>query len=322
MMKRRFLLFTVLLILFASCNNDDGIQAEILPPRMLDEQAAEDDAVIREYLQTHFYNYEEFQNPPADFDYKIQIDTLDADDQGKIPLIDQVESIPVVVRGSEFTLNQDSTVHTLYVLKVNPDMATGPSPSVADSVYVRYEGSLLDGRVFDGAVNTPVWFDLAAIQGPLQGARGFSEGVAQLNSGGDVIENPDGTFTVEDYGIGMIIMPSGLGYYNESRASIPAYSPLIFKIDLYTMNVTDHDGDGINSIDEDLNNNGYLYDDNTDIEAERASRAFSQRVNFLDDDDDQDGILTRDEIIINEDGSITFPDSDNDGIPDYLDAEN
>lgn len=320
-MKRRFFLFTAFLLVLASCNNDDGINAEVIPPRMLDEQAAEDDASIRAYLQTHFYNYEEFENPPADFDFKIRIDTLDADNQGKTPLIEQVETVEVVVRGEEFNLEQDSVTHNLYVLKVNPEEASGPSPSVADSVYVRYKGSLLDGRTFDGAVNTPVWFDLAAIQGPLQGARGFSEGVAQLNSGGDVSENPDGTISVENYGIGLIIMPSGLGYYNESRSSIPAYSPLMFEIDLYAMNVTDHDRDGINSIDEDLNGNGYLYDDNTDIQAERDSNAFSQRVNFLDDDDDQDGILTIDEIIINEDGTITFPDSDNDGVVDYLDAE-
>ncbi len=42
---------------------------------------------------------------------------------------------------------------------------------------------------------------------------------------------------------------------------------------------------------------------------------------FLDPDDDGDGRPTRDEIIINEYGTITFPDTDGDGIPDHLDAD-
>ena len=41
--------------------------------------------------------------------------------------------------------------------------------------------------------------------------------------------------------------------------------------------------------------------------------------NFLDPDDDGDGKRTRDEIVIGADGSLSFPDSNGNGIPDYLD---
>jgi len=41
----------------------------------------------------------------------------------------------------------------------------------------------------------------------------------------------------------------------------------------------------------------------------------------LDTDDDGDGILTIDEIK-DASGNVTFPDSDNDGVPDYLDEDN
>ncbi|HLT51939.1 MAG TPA: hypothetical protein VKZ93_08270, partial [Arenibacter sp.] len=92
----------------------------------------------------------------------------------------------------------------------------------------------------------------------------------------------------------------------------------IFKIDLFAMSQTDHDNDGIPSFMEDLNGNGYLYDDNTDSEQEIKDR-IQAAANFLDPDDDGDGKPTREEIVIDGDGNITFPDTNGNGIPDYLD---
>jgi hypothetical protein len=103
-------------------------------------------------------------------------------------------------------------------------------------------------------------------------------------------------------------MPSALGYYNDSRR-VPAYSPLIFAVDLYTYNTTDHDGDTVPTHLEDLDGDNY-YDDDTDNDG---------LPNFRDDDDDNDGILTREEYDANNDGIAD--DSDNDGTPDYLDKD-
>ena len=41
-----------------------------------------------------------------------------------------------------------------------------------------------------------------------------------------------------------------MGYFSRASGIIPSYSPLIFKINLYGVKQTDHDGDGILSIDE------------------------------------------------------------------------
>jgi hypothetical protein len=60
----------------------------------------------------------------------------------------------------------------------------------------------------------------------------------------------DNTVTFRNYGQGAIFIPSGLGYFNTSTGSIPSYSPLIFKINLYLVKQTDHDGDGILTADE------------------------------------------------------------------------
>jgi len=318
--KLVFVLLTVAMLW--SCKNDDDNNPERVPPRLLSEVAAEDNQTIISYLETHFYNYEEFASPPMDFDYKIVIDTIAGDNASKTPLMSQVQSASISVSSrDEFGLDEDETIaHTYYYLIAREGV--GASPSVADSTFVRYEGSLLNGNSFDGSTNTPIWFDLSQIQAPLGGARGFTEGMVNFKSGGTPIVNEDGTFEVENYGVGMMIFPSGLGFFNSIQGSIPQYSPLIFKIDLFTMEQADHDDDGIPSIDEDVNGDGYLYNDNTD-EQEEEDRQLRQRfVNFLDADDDGDGVSTRDEISdSNGNIIIPYPDTDGDGTPDYLDGD-
>ena len=71
---------------------------------------------------------------------------------------------------------------------------------------------------------------------------------------------------------------------------------------------------------EDLDGNGYLFDDNTDLDSERNAGVLPL-ADFRDSDDDDDGIPTRDEIEIDANGNITFPDSDGDGTPDYRDPD-
>lgn len=307
-------------VAFYSCGDDDDNSVE--PPRLLAEQVVEDDAEIRAWLSTHFYNYEEFENPPVGFDYKIVVDTIEGENIDKIPLIDQVQQATVLISNEQFNLpvNETDIPHTYYYLVAREGV--GPSPSVADSVFVRYEGLLLDGNTFDGSVSTPIWFDSSSIQAPLQGFRGFSEAMVNFKSGGAPIINPDGTFSVEDYGIGMFILPSGLAAFNSVSGIISQYTPIRFDVDLFTINQTDHDGDGIPSIMEDVNGNGYLYDDNTDEASENQIRTFNI-VDFQDADDDGDGVLTKEEINLDEEGNLIlpFPDSDRDGIPDYLDAD-
>ncbi|MFD2585370.1 FKBP-type peptidyl-prolyl cis-trans isomerase [Croceitalea marina] len=319
---KRILSVLGIALLFMSCGNDDENNIQAVPPRLLSEVEPENRAEIISFLKTHFYNYEEFQNPPANFDFKIKLDTIAGDNADKTPLIQQVDSAIIDVSALEFALSdgEENIPHQYYYLQARAGVDTRDNPSVADSVFVRYEGKLLDRSSFDGSTVSPVWFDLSRIQAPLQGFRGFSEGMVNFKPGGDAIINPDGTFAVEDYGIGMMIFPSGLGGFNSVSGGIPQYSPLIFQIDLFTINKTDHDGDGIPSIDEDLNGNGYLYDDNTDEQAEIDAGLRSFTVNFLDPDDDDDGVSTREEIS-DADGNIIFPYPSTGGVPDYLNPD-
>ncbi|MCK0158541.1 hypothetical protein MWU65_15200 [Cellulophaga sp. F20128] len=306
-----FFLAIVFIVMVWSCKkDDDGIVYE--PPKALSEIVNLDNDSIVKYMETHFYNYEEFANPPAGFDYRIVLGKIEGDNADKTPLSEMMQSETVTVRSREIGLDNDKEVeHTYYYLVARE--GAGESPTVADATYIRYEGLLLNGTIFDASTVNPIWLEYT------NRIRGFSVGTQHFKAGDNIIVNNDGTYEIENYGVGLIIFPSALGYYSGTAGSIPSYSPLIFKIDLMTVDEADHDNDGVPSYREDLNGNGYLADDNTDLKSEEKIQT-TLVPNFLDNDDDNDGRLTRDEIS-DADGNIVFPypDSNNDGTPDYLD---
>jgi len=291
--------FVIMSVLMLSCKKDDDGGIVI---RDLGEVAIEDDAEIVEYLETHFYNYEAFETPPEGFDYKIVIDTIAGANASKTPLMDQVTTRTITVADVD---------HKLYYLIAR--QGVGENPHTSDRATLIYRGSLLSGDRFDVA-NVPVSFDLVGDGVTSFGVvRGFREFVKELKIGSGSVSNPDGTVTYNnDYGIGAVFMPSGLGYFANAQSSIPAYSPLVFTMAVFEFEPIDHDGDGILSYLEDLDGDANPNNDNTDED---------NRPNYLDTDDDGDGVLTRFEITINEDGSITYTDCDGDGIPDYLDSD-
>ena len=319
-MKNWILLGVMFSMVFVACNNDDDAAPEAGTPLELSEVIAEDNAEIETFLDTHFYNYEEFASPPADFDFIIDIDTIAGDNSDKTPLSQQMERLTIDLNSDDLGLDGDETVeHAYYMLRVRERMPDGPKPTTADSTFLKYEGQLLDGTSFDENQNF-TWLELPFT------VRGFAEGASELVAGtsDNIVDNPDGTVDITDRGIGMVIFPSAMGYFAGGGPSgtIPAYSPLLFKLDIgLFVEDTDRDNDGIPSILEDLDGNGSLLNDNTDLDSELLTGVILP--NFRDADDDQDGIPTRDEIS-DEDGNIIipYPDSDNDGTPDYLDPDN
>ncbi len=301
------LLLVVLSIAFGCKKDDDTSDINFIPARDRGEEAPLSTAIIEEYLQTHFYNYEEFQNPPADFDFQIKFDTIAGDNADKIALITQVSSKTVKDR-----VNTDVS-YKLYYLDVLE--GAGEKPNFPDFATINYQGTYINleegGRpytkLFD-ASSVPVKFDMTSI------VNGLQDALIEFKTSSGFITNPDGTVSFEDFGAGAVFMQAGLGYYVNPppTSDIPLYSQLIFTFQLYETEIGDQDGDGVPSFMEDVNNNGFEEDDDTDGDG---------APNFDDADDDGDGRPTSEEIIINADGSITFPDVDNDGIPDYLDSD-
>ena len=72
-MKYYSFLICILLssLLVLSCKKDAGPE----PIREIQDQAPEDDKALVSYLQTHFYNYEDFEDDPDNYNIGIIIDT-------------------------------------------------------------------------------------------------------------------------------------------------------------------------------------------------------------------------------------------------------
>ena len=302
-------------------------------------------------IRDSFYNYEEFQNPPADFDFKIRFDSITGVNADKIPLIDQVR---------DTTYNRFDTNNTLYKLTARAGQGDMPKSTFTDSIFMNLKGENLSGGTFENFQN-PGWIDL------VNTVDGFMQGLSNVRGGTGFTQNNDGTISFNnDYEIGAIFVPSGLGFFaSPPDDNIPLYSTLVFTYDVFDVNISDHDNDGIITFLEDIDSNGFLRDDmdNTDgddtfnfedtdddgdgvlteLEIVFATETITNQQgeveevevfdsfldtdgdgvsDHLDEDDDGDGRPTADEIMVNNNTNvITFPDTDEDGTPDYLDPD-
>jgi FKBP-type peptidyl-prolyl cis-trans isomerase len=295
-MNKFYIYFSFIFILLLSCNKDDDNNTIVI--RDYSEQVVDDEQTIEEYLKSHFYNYEDFENSNSfEVNIKVRIDTITDVTANKTPLYDQVKIKTINVSNSEGI----ETPHRLYYIIAREGMVS--KPSIVDSVYVTYKGMLTDNYVFDER-KYPIWLDLAS------SLQGFREGVSELKSG-EFKQNSNGTIEYSSFGVGLFFLPSGIGYFENITADIPEYSPLIFTVSLMILVPADHDNDGVLSINEDIDGDGSPFYDDTDND---------NLWNMYDSDDDGDGTLTINELDKNNDGIID--DTDNDGIPDYLDPDN
>ncbi len=286
--------FCILLssIFILSCDKDDGPE----PIRDLQVQTPQDDKALVSYLQSHFYNYEDFESDPGNHKIEITIDTIANENADKTSLWDQIKTKTIEVNDK----NDNKIPNNMYFLIVKEGI--GEKPSRVDSTFVTYRGTLLNGNVFDRR-ELPLWFDLTDV------IRGFREFLPELRAGNHTLNN-DGTYEFDKYGKGIFFIPSALGYYAQDLLTIPKYSPLVFSVSLHKVNPADHDNDSILSIEEDPDGDGNPFNDDTDMD---------RIPNYRDADDDGDGILTIKEY--DRDGDGYPDDEDNDGVPNYLDQD-
>lgn len=289
-----------LVMVFISCGDDDGPNTTFELRDRAEQQAADRDSLM-DYLSTHYYNSSFFESGTNHRIDDIIISELAEGEtvpDGSTLLLDVIETRTTVF---------DETDYEYYFLRLN--QGGGESPNFTDRVRVRYEGFLeVDGEVFDG-VATPI--DL-----PMQGI-GFSGGVIrgwqliipEFNAANSFSLN-NGIVEYDDYGLGIMFIPSGLAYFAGSQNGIPSYSNLIFKFELLQYEVDDHDNDGVPSYIEDYNMNLDVNDEDTDED---------EIPDYFDVDDDGDGVLTIFEDI-DGDGDPTNDIGAN-GIPKYLDPE-
>ena len=315
--KLYILLITILLLGFSCGDDDDDGIVEVPEADRTEQQVIDNDSLVS-FLQSHYVDESLLTNNPTILFNEIEINQLPED--GELPnpdqnslLIDMVETLTTTYFDVEYEY---------YILKINQG-GSEISPNFSDKVRVSYEGTLMDDTVFDSS-STPVDFDLTST------IAGWGRVLPEYNNAEDFIVNSDGTVTYNNPGIGIMFLPSGLGYYSAAAGTVPVYSNLIFKFKVFQSEVNDHDFDNVPSHLEDLNGDYDLTNDDTDDDT---------FADFIDSDDDNDGTLTIDEDLEPDsdltvdrdgdgdptndigDGDPTNDDTDGDGIPNYLDPD-
>lgn len=263
-------------IAMVSCNKDND-DPEVVPLRDYKEQYKADNDSIVKYLKTYY-----IEEVNANFDVKIT----------KIPAGGTQVSIwdqKVYPLQSRDVYSNDVT-YKVYYLTLRK--GTGISPCNYDAISAAYSGSLLDGKtVFDSSYGLARSFNLESV------IEGWSE-IFPLFKTGTSTTAANGVITYDNFGAGVMFIPSGLGYYGSGQADIPAYSPMVFSFKLFNVQRLDHDLDGVYDFQEDINHDGYVYDfRNTtrypNFPKELIDDTDSDGIaDFVDTDDDGDGYTT------------------------------
>lgn len=344
--KNLSLLALCLAVGFVSCKKDDDDEITVVEVRDREQQQADDMDSLKLYLESHYYNKAEIEAalPNAGIN-DIKIIELEGATvpEGYARLWDNIES----QNPEPFTYAD--TDYQFYILKLNQGGGVN-SPKFSDVVRVYYEVFTTDDVVHDS--NTIIPYD-----GDLSGnlIEGWRRLFPYFNTAEGYDDNGDGTVTYKNSGLGVVFLPSGLAYFSSGSGSISAYEPLIFKVELLNMAQNDHDSDGIPSYLEASKDDAFSLGVNTDEDTYSDAYGYLYaRYNYIDSDDDGDGVLTKneitsrivkgataeavklesldtDEVLLNYIGRdsegqyvgtiLKLYDSDGDGTPDYLDPE-
>ena len=285
---RDLFIFSILccFMLISACSDDDDGGGEDFDPAA---QALIDDDRLVEFLQSHHYI------PPVGEEVFGVIDTI-LEGENVSSLFSNIKTEPIT---------DNDVGYKLYYWVNNEGKNTNPTK--ADSILVNYRGFTLDSVKFDERLNY-TWLSLTGV------IRGWQFGFEKFKDGDQVVL-PGEPVDFENTGNGILFIPSGLAYGNLGTAGIAPNEPLIFFIDLGLVERADHDNDGILSFYEDVDKDSNVNNDDTDGD---------NSLNYLDADDDGDGIPTREENADpNGDGNPEDAvDTDGDGTPDYLDPDN
>ena len=168
----------------------------------------EDLAKIEAFLNTHYVT--------VDADYNTTFTQIPAG--GTQTPISQMSNLEHVER------NFHDITYKIYYLKLREGI--GETTTRVDSAFVSYKGNTFTKTTADGVdtytqnvfdqSETPVWFALEDV------IKGWGEIIPEFKTG-TYTSNPDGTVSFDDYGAGVMFIPSGLGYFNTVTGNIDSY---------------------------------------------------------------------------------------------------
>jgi len=302
--KFYFIALCALGTLLFSCNKSDDTIYE--PLHFYSQQYPTDTLLIYNYLKTHYIE-QIVDHPGFPDDQDIVMSQIPLGHTTVQPIWDSP-----MLKHTEILFNNLN--YKVYYLQLREgDAVNGQSPSRVDQILTAYDGSFLEENSVEldtlDNLGNPIPKSPAHPEGPFKTIKKtrpvntqfeavpFPTGFMSLTSmipGWPQIYTLFKTGTIEavsgpnpatynNFGAGVMFLPSGLGYYEVEKATIPKYSPLMFSFKLYDIKRADHDKDGILDIDEDLNHDGLFTNDDTDGDGMQ---------DYLDVDDDGDGFLT------------------------------
>ena len=260
--KYYFILSVATLSLF-SCSKDEET-VEVVPPRDYAEQYATDIADIEEYLKTYYITV--VDHPGFQDDQDVTFTKIPAGGtQASIWSYKDNAGFPKLLSRE---VSQNDIIYKLYYLVLREGV--GEYPCNTDDLLISYKGDYLSRQtVSDVSTLTATFFqeikfpqnmlDLSGIDLMATGSdiiKGWKEALPQFKTG-TYTANGDGTVSYNDFGAGIMFVPSGLAYFSAGSDAIPAYAPLVFSFKLYEINRLDHDGDGIQDFLEDLDGDRY-----------------------------------------------------------------
>ena len=202
-----------------SCTTEKKSEIQQIPVRDYATQYNADLTLIENYLKTHSVTVINNVGFPDDQDATFAL----------VPNLDANS-----IWGSNSTTPKPSLLTKLvtangvsqkiYYIKFRDGI--GASPTLNSEIRVGYNGSVINEPFtsFDKQV-------LPGIKLPLNGViKGWQEILPEFKMG-----TITGTNQYADFGAGAMFLPSTLAYFNQSRAGIPSYSPLIFTVKLYNI---------------------------------------------------------------------------------------
>jgi len=282
---KNIIAFAIVSLLIYSCGSSSSSDVDDFDH---ETQASIDNDTLVQFLKNHYYD--------------TDVDSVKTLVSGETNLFENISLMKVTENDIDYTLYY-------YIAKQGAPNVDKGTPTVMDSVYVKYNGQRIVetdsiSTTFD--YNDGIWFTLNDV------IRGWSHGFTNFKGGNNITNN--GPITYENGGKGVLFIPSGLAYANFGSGTILPNECLLFYIDLYDfVKDTDHDNDGVASIYEDPDGDEEPRNDDTDLDGVP---------NYFDTDDDGDGILTINEDA-NGDGNPAndFSDSNNPTLADYLNPD-
>jgi hypothetical protein len=275
--------FVAIFLMFScSDNTDDTV---VTPPRAYDVEYAYDKAVIDTYLNDYTFDYASYL---LDASKNVVFSKFDSNaPKPKLMSLLNATTFPKLLV-KEVALHD--ITYKVYYLFINEGV-TAKKPSRVDDVLVGYRGFYLENQLgtlgtvtdFENNPYPTTLFSLGTV------IRGWGEILPLFGTGTiDATAPANNPTSYTNYGVGAIFIPSGLGYFNQATTSIPSYSPLVFTIKLYDVKRADQDGDKIESMNEIVRNadDTFTFTD-TDVDG---------IPDYLDTDDDNDGVTTINEI--------------------------